>query len=293
MASTFNRAGFLGPRNGLIQHQRRAPTEHIHDRRARRFAREIAARLSASRTSSQPGCRWLRRTTCRSTDARSGGQIRFSQSCSNRYSARLVLFCASDKLQAHTWARNRSPNAIENTAVRAVQYTTIRYSSADRCRATRFKTACFLRAHEWFNYRSSLPTRPPSPHGERRGELQRTAQSREPFFGPRDESQPADGQRFQQRSFRRPSVAERGWSRPVNAVSPAPPGFSAGNATRACNARTADQRRTTSGSCTAEQRQPYSRFRTRITTGSAIYAFRPSPGSVCTTDWERGRTRHT
>ena len=46
----------------------------------------------------------------------SGGQIRFiSKSGSSRYSGNASYFFRDDKLQANTWARNRSPNATENS----------------------------------------------------------------------------------------------------------------------------------------------------------------------------------
>ena len=45
----------------------------------------------------------------------SGGQIRFvTKSGSNRYSGSGSYLLRSDKLQANTWARSRSPNALEN-----------------------------------------------------------------------------------------------------------------------------------------------------------------------------------
>ena len=46
----------------------------------------------------------------------SGGQIRFiTKSGSNRYTGNASYFYRDDKLQANTWARNRSTNATENS----------------------------------------------------------------------------------------------------------------------------------------------------------------------------------
>jgi len=53
----------------------------------------------------------------------SGGQIRFvTKSGSSRYSGSGSYFLRSDKLQANTWARNRSPNVSENSGPAPFQY---------------------------------------------------------------------------------------------------------------------------------------------------------------------------
>ena len=53
----------------------------------------------------------------------SGGQIRFvTKSGSSRYSGSGSYFLRDDKLQANTWARNRSPNAIENSGAAPFNY---------------------------------------------------------------------------------------------------------------------------------------------------------------------------
>ena len=53
----------------------------------------------------------------------SGGQIRFiTKSGSSRYSGSASYFYRDDKLQANTWARNRSPNAIENSGPAPFNY---------------------------------------------------------------------------------------------------------------------------------------------------------------------------
>jgi len=53
----------------------------------------------------------------------SGGQIRFvTKSGSSRYSGSGSYFLRSDKLQANTWARNRSPNVSENSGPAPCQY---------------------------------------------------------------------------------------------------------------------------------------------------------------------------
>src|SRR5512137_782731 len=53
----------------------------------------------------------------------SGGQIRFiTKSGSSRYSGSASYFYRDDKLQANTWTRNRSPNAIENSGPAPFDY---------------------------------------------------------------------------------------------------------------------------------------------------------------------------
>ena len=59
----------------------------------------------------------------------SGGQIRFiTKSGSSRYSGSASFFYRDDKLQANTWARNRSPNAIENSGPAPFDYKQYGYS---------------------------------------------------------------------------------------------------------------------------------------------------------------------
>ena len=57
----------------------------------------------------------------------SGGQIRFvTKSGSNRYSGNASYFYRDESLQANTWARNKSPNAIENSGAGAVRLQAVR-----------------------------------------------------------------------------------------------------------------------------------------------------------------------
>ena len=98
----------------------------------------------------------------------SGGQIRFvTKSGSSRYSGSGSYFLRDDKLQANTWARNRSPNAIENSGAGAVRLQTVRLlvRRADS-RLGMFKDRLFFfAAQEWVNYlavqtnSATVPTR--------------------------------------------------------------------------------------------------------------------------------------
>src|SRR4029077_14467464 len=60
----------------------------------------------------------------------SGGQIRFvTKSGSNHYKGSGSEFLRSQKLQANTWARNRSPNASENSGPAPFNYKHYGYAS--------------------------------------------------------------------------------------------------------------------------------------------------------------------
>src|SRR6185436_6014876 len=59
----------------------------------------------------------------------SGGQIRFiTKGGSSRYSGSASLFYRDDSLQANTWARNRSPNTLENSGPSPFNYKQYGYS---------------------------------------------------------------------------------------------------------------------------------------------------------------------
>jgi hypothetical protein len=84
----------------------------------------------------------------------SGGQIRFvTKSGSSRYSGSGSYFLRDDKLQANTWARNRSPNAIENSGPAPFDYKQYGYSFGGPIPGAAFKDRFFFfAAQEWVNY---------------------------------------------------------------------------------------------------------------------------------------------
>src|SRR6266545_290624 len=84
----------------------------------------------------------------------SGGQIRFvTKSGSSRYNGSGSYFLRSDKLQANTWARNRSPNAIENSGPAPFQYKQYGYAFGGPVPGEMFKDRLFFfAAQEWVNY---------------------------------------------------------------------------------------------------------------------------------------------
>lgn len=84
----------------------------------------------------------------------SGGQIRFiTKSGSSRYSGSASFFYRDDKLQANTWARNRSPNAIENSGPAPFDYKQYGWSLGGPIPGEWFKNKLFFfAAQEWVDY---------------------------------------------------------------------------------------------------------------------------------------------
>ena len=84
----------------------------------------------------------------------SAGQIRFvTKSGSNRYSGNASYFYRDDSLQANTWQRNTSPNAIENSGPAPFDYKQYGYSFGGPIPGSMFKDKLFFfGAQEWVNY---------------------------------------------------------------------------------------------------------------------------------------------
>src|SRR5207245_3490320 len=84
----------------------------------------------------------------------SGGQSRFvTKSGSSHYSGSGSYFLRSDKLQANTWARNRSPNAIENSGPAPFKYKQYGYALGGPVPGGIFTNRLFFfGAQEWVNY---------------------------------------------------------------------------------------------------------------------------------------------
>ena len=86
----------------------------------------------------------------------SGGQIRFvTKSGSSRYSGSGSYFLRSDKLQANTWARNRSPNALENSGPAPFDYKQYGYSFGGPVPGLKDRLF-FFGAQEWVDYLAVL-----------------------------------------------------------------------------------------------------------------------------------------
>jgi hypothetical protein len=84
----------------------------------------------------------------------SGGQIRFvTKSGSNRYSGSASFFLRDESLQANSWARNRSPNALENSGPAPFDYKQYGYAFGGPIPTSRFKDKLFFYgAQEWVNF---------------------------------------------------------------------------------------------------------------------------------------------
>ena len=116
----------------------------------------------------------------------SGGQIRFvTKSGSNRYSGSGSYFLRSDKLQANTWSRNRSPNAIENSGPAPFKYKQYGYSFGGPVPGNTFKDRLFFfGAQEWVNYRAVLTNTATVPSlAMRHGDFSELLNPANPFFG--------------------------------------------------------------------------------------------------------------
>ena len=94
----------------------------------------------------------------------SGGQIRMvTKSGGNRFSGSGSFFYRDDKLQANTWTRNKSPNALENSGPAPFDYK--QYALLARRPDSMKDKLFFFAAQEWVNYlavadQRSRPCRP-------------------------------------------------------------------------------------------------------------------------------------
>jgi hypothetical protein len=84
----------------------------------------------------------------------SGGQIRMvTKSGSNRYSGTASYFMRDDTLQANTWSRNRSVNALENSGPAPFDFKQYGYSFGGPIPSSKLKDKLFFfGAQEWVNY---------------------------------------------------------------------------------------------------------------------------------------------
>ncbi len=84
----------------------------------------------------------------------SGGQIRFvTKSGSNRYTGSASYFIRDDSLQANTWSRNRSTNAVENSGPAPFDYKQYGYAAGGPVPGEMFRDKFFFfGAQEWVNF---------------------------------------------------------------------------------------------------------------------------------------------
>jgi hypothetical protein len=127
----------------------------------------------------------------------SGGQIRFiSKSGSNRYSGNASYFFRDDSLQANTWARNRSPNATENSGPAPFDQKQYGYSFGGPIPGLKDKMF-FFGAQEWVNFfavntnTATVPTM-----AMRRGDFSELLGSNPFYSSPQIIRDPTTGQPF-------------------------------------------------------------------------------------------------
>ena len=109
----------------------------------------------------------------------SAGQIRFvTKSGSNRYTGNASYFYRDDSLQANTWARNLSPNAIENSGAAPFDYKQYGYSFGGPIPARCSRTSCSSSARRSGSITS--PCRPTGGRADRRDARRRL----QPAAGP-------------------------------------------------------------------------------------------------------------
>ncbi len=116
----------------------------------------------------------------------SGGQIRFvTKAGSSHYHGSGSYFLRDDKLQANTWARNRSPNAIENSGPAPFKYKQYGYSFGGPVPGAIFTNRLsFFAAQEWVNYLAVLTNSATVPSAAmRRGDFSELLDPGNRFFG--------------------------------------------------------------------------------------------------------------
>ena len=84
----------------------------------------------------------------------SGGQIRFiTKGGSSRYTGSTSFFYRDDSLQANTWTRNRSTNALENSGAAPFDYKQYGYAFGGPIPGAKLRDkAFFFAAQEWVNF---------------------------------------------------------------------------------------------------------------------------------------------
>src|SRR5258708_22020727 len=111
----------------------------------------------------------------------SGGQIRMvTKSGGNRFSGSGSYYLRSDKLQANTWGRNRSPNPSENSGPAPFKYKQYAYSIGGPILKNKL---FFFAAQEWVNYLATVTNTLTSPsEAMRRGDFSELLTAPNAFF---------------------------------------------------------------------------------------------------------------
>ena len=228
----------------------------------------------------------------------SGGQIRFvTKSGSNRYSGSGSYFLRSDKLQANTWSRNRSPNASENSGPAPFDYKQYGYAFGGPVPGSALKDRLFFfGAQEWVNYRAVLTNTATVPSlAMRRGDFSELLNPANPYFGRAITiSNPLTGQPLPGNVIPPAMLSPNGVAL-LNAYPEPTPGFQLGSANSIFNSDNPQ-----------DQRKDNIRFDYRLNSSNqitfryskynwvAIDAFRPATGfPYARTDWDRPNSTQT
>ena len=151
----------------------------------------------------------------------SGGQIRIvTKSGSNRFSGSGSYFLRDDKLQANTWARNRSPNALENAAPAPFDYKQYGYSFGGPIPAACSRTSCSSSARRsgsnYLQVQTNTATVPTASDADAATSASCWIRATSSSAAPHDHHDPATGQPFpgniipaNRLSAQRPGDAER------------------------------------------------------------------------------------
>ncbi len=163
----------------------------------------------------------------------SGGQIRMvTKSGGQRYSGSASYFMRDDTLQANTWGRNRSTNALENSGPAPFDYKQYGYSFGGPIPGTMAKDKLFFfGAQEWVNFlavQNSVVTVPTE--AMRRGDFSELLNPANGFFsGTRTITDPQTGQPFPGNVIPANRLSQTGLAL-LNAYPLPTPGFRQGSA---------------------------------------------------------------
>jgi hypothetical protein len=228
----------------------------------------------------------------------SSGQIRFvTKSGSSRYSGSGSYFYRDDKLQANTWARNRSPNALENSGAAPFDYKQYGYAFGGPVPGHALKDRLFFfAAQEWVNYFAVLTNTATVPtDAMRRGDFSELLNPGNRFFNrPIAITNPLTGQPFPNNVIPASQLSRNGLA--LLNMYPAPtPGYQQGTANAIFN-----------GENPQDQRKDNIRFDYRLNATNqitfryskynwtAIDAFRPATGfPFARTAWDRPNSTQT
>src|SRR5262245_5662664 len=222
----------------------------------------------------------------------SGGQIRMvTKGGSNRFSGSGSYYLRDDKLQANTWKRNKSPNAIENSGPAPFNYKQYAYSVGGPIKKDRL---FFFGAQEWVDFLQTQTNTATVPtEAMRRGDFSELLVPNNGFFSTaqiiRD---PATGQPFPGNIIPANRLSANGLA--LLSVYPLPtPGFRSGTANAIINSdNPQDQRKDNLRFDYRHNANNTFTYRYGKYSWTAVDAFRGT-FPFARTDWDRPNTTQT